>query len=318
MSDFEIIGIDRIRPHLDRKKVVEAVTQALILQAEGKVQSPMPGQLIFKDPYGDCHIKYGHTAAAETFTIKIANGFPENPRRSLPTNHGLILVFNAKTGEPKVLFKDEGWMTAWRTTAATVIAAKALAPPKIEAVGIAGAGLQAGLTIEWMPEVLGPQKTILWARDRAKGEALAAEHRAQGREVETVATIGEMLAKSNVVVTATPSHAALFSADQVRPGTHIVAIGADTPGKIEVPEALFAKIRHVVADDVPQALDHGDFGAAVRAGTIAADRAVMLGDVLSGKAKLERSATDITLADLTGIAAEDIAISGLFSRVMGL
>lgn len=318
MSDFEIIGIDRIRPHLDRKKVIEAVKEALILQAEGKVQSPMPGQLIFKEPYGDCHIKYGHAAGAKTFTIKIANGFFENTKRGLPANHGMILVFSAETGAPKVLFKDEGWMTAWRTAAATVIAAHVLAPKTIEAVGIAGAGLQADLTIEWLPEVMGKQRVVLWTRDRAKAEALAAPHRAKGREVETVSDIAEMLARTNVVITATPSHTALFSADRVRPGTHIVAIGADTPGKQEVPEALFKRMSHIVCDDVSQCVDHGDFGFAVRSGALPESRAVMLGDVLSGKVKLDRNADDITLADITGIAAEDIAISGLFSRVMGL
>ena len=35
-------------------------------------------------------------------------------------------------------------------------------------VGIAGAGLQSGLTIEWLPDILGKQKIVLWARDRAK------------------------------------------------------------------------------------------------------------------------------------------------------
>ena len=317
MSDFEIIGIDRIRPHLDRKKVVEAVTKRSSSRRKVRCSRRCRGSSSSRSPTATATSNTA-TPPAPRPSRSRSRTDPGNPRRNLPTNHGLILVFNAKTGEPKVLFKDEGWMTAWRTAAATVIAAKALAPPKIEAVGIAGAGLQAGLTIEWLPEVMGPAaRRSVGARP---GQGRDARHRASGArpEVETVATIGEMLSKSNVVVTATPSHAALFQAGEVRPGTHIVAIGADTPGKIEVPEALFAKIRHVVADDVPQALDHGDFGAAVRAGAIAADRGVMLGDVLSGKVKLERSATDITLADLTGIAAEDIAISGLFSRVMGL
>ncbi|MEZ5923233.1 MAG: hypothetical protein R3D57_02500 [Hyphomicrobiaceae bacterium] len=318
MSRLEIIGIDRLRPLLDRKKVIEAVREALILQAEGKVQSPMPGQLVFENPYGDCHIKYGHAAGSKTFTIKIANGFYDNPKRGLPANHGLILVSSAETGVPKVLFDDQGWMTAWRTTAATVIAAQALAPKKIETVGIVGAGLQAGLTIEWLPEMLGAQRVIVWARDSAKGEALAAEHRAAGRDVSTIASIDALLEQANLIVTHTPSKAALFAADHVRPGTHIVAIGADTPGKQEVPEALFKRIRHIVCDDVAQCVDHGDFGFAVRSGLLPAERAVMLGDVLSGKVELERAETDITLADLTGIAAEDIAISGLFSRLLGV
>ncbi len=318
MSDFEIIGIDLIRPHLDRKKVIEAVKEALILQAEGKVQSPMPGQLIFKEPYGDCHIKYGHAAGAKTFTIKIANGFFENTKRGLPANHGMILVFSAETGAPKVLFKDEGWMTAWRTAAATVIAAQVLAPKQIMSVGIFGAGLQASLTAEWLQEVLGPQRMIFWARDAQKAATLAAEHRAAGRDAWAAADVSGLLNAANIIITATPSHTALFSADQVRPGTHIVALGADTPGKQEVPEALFKRISHVVCDDVAQCVDHGDFGFAVRSGALPAHHAVMLGDVLSGKLKLERKSDDITLADLTGIAAEDIAISGLFSRVMGL
>jgi len=49
---LEIVGIDRLRPLLDRQKVLAAVRQALIWQAEGKVQSPPPGQLLFSEPDG--------------------------------------------------------------------------------------------------------------------------------------------------------------------------------------------------------------------------------------------------------------------------
>jgi ornithine cyclodeaminase len=318
MSALEIIGIDRLRPLLDRKKVIEAVREALILQAEGQVQSPMPGQLVFENPYGDCHIKYGHAKGSKTFTIKIANGFYDNPKRGLPANHGLILVASAETGVPKVLFDDLGWMTAWRTAAATVIASQVLAPKTIDAIGIVGAGLQAGLTIEWLPEVFGAQKTLVWARDAGRGEALASEQRAAGRDVSTIGSLDSLLGKANLIITHTPSRAALFAAEKVRNGTHIVAIGADTPGKQELPEALFKRVSHIVTDDITQAVDHGDFGCAVRAGVIADDRAVMLGDVLSGKRKLVRAEADITVADLTGIAAEDIAIAGLFSQLLQL
>ena len=40
---MKIIDIDELRPLLHRGKVIEAVRQALIWQAQGKVQSPLPG-----------------------------------------------------------------------------------------------------------------------------------------------------------------------------------------------------------------------------------------------------------------------------------
>ena len=153
-GDIEIIGIDDLQPLLDKRLVIDAVREALIWQADDKVRSPMPGQLLFDKPHGDCHIKYGHVEGMPTFVIKVATGFYDNVEKGLPSNHGLVLVWDANTGAPLVLFNDEGWLTAWRTAAATAIAAAALAPPDIAAVGIVGTGLQARLAIEWLPETL--------------------------------------------------------------------------------------------------------------------------------------------------------------------
>jgi hypothetical protein len=141
---LDIVGIDALRPLLDRGRVIAAVRQALIWQSEGKVQSPLPGQLLFAEPHGDCHIKYGHVAGSPTFAIKVATGFYDNPRLGLPVNHGLILVFDALTGAPRVLIKDDGWLTAWRTAAATAIAAATLAPATIREVGVVGTDPAAG------------------------------------------------------------------------------------------------------------------------------------------------------------------------------
>lgn len=313
---LEIIGIDRLQPLLDRKKVIAAVKEALILQAEGKVQSPLPGQLLFKEPHGDCHIKYGHVAGSPTFTIKVAAGFYDNPKKGLPALHGLVMVWDATTGEPQVLFQDRGWLTAWRTAAATAIAAAAMAPARITGVGIMGSGLQSDLAIEWLPELIGTQLFVIWSRTREHAERLAERRRRAGADARAVAAAADVLNSCNLIVTATPSQAPLFRADQVRPGTHVVAIGADSPGKQELPAELFARAATVLTDDTAQCVDHGDFGFAVRAGLARSEDAVMLGDLLSGTVRRSRAPDDITIADLTGIASEDIAISGLFSRLL--
>lgn len=317
MSAFEIIGIDRLRPALDPPAVIAAVRDALIAQAEGRVQSPLPGQLQFRSPPGDCHIKYGHVAGSPSFVIKIATGFYENPARGLAANDGLVVVFDATTGTPRVLFQDEGWLTAWRTAAATAIAAHVLAPATVTSLGVVGTGLQAELALEWLPPLLGDRPAVVWGRSAQKARALAARTSRGTRPVTAVDDIAALLASCNVVVTATPSDRPLFAAGDVQPGTHLVAIGADSPGKQELPEALFARADRVVVDDLAQCLDHGDTGIAVRAGIIDAQRVVPLGRLLAAPDRPARGAADVTIADLTGIAAEDIAIAGLFQARLG-
>jgi ornithine cyclodeaminase len=313
---LDIVGIDALRPLLDRGRVIAAVRQALIWQSEGKVQSPLPGQLLFAEPHGDCHIKYGHVAGSPTFAIKVATGFYDNPRLGLPVNHGLILVFDALTGAPRVLIKDDGWLTAWRTAAATAIAAATLAPATIREVGVVGTGLQASLALEWLPETLGGRSCVVWGRSAAKAAALAATLGGAGRRVRAVSGLDELLQACDIVVTTTPAEAALFAAARVRPGMHFVGVGADSPGKQELPAGLFARAAHVLTDDHAQCLDHGDFGAAVRAGAVSDTADVMLGSVLSGAIALTRRPGDVTVVDLTGIAVEDIAIADLFSDLL--
>jgi ornithine cyclodeaminase len=311
---IEIVDIDRLRPHMDMPKIIIAVREALIQQAEGKVQSPLPGQLLFDEPRGDCHIKYGHVAGAARFAIKIATGFYDNPKLGLPVNHGLILIMNAKTGAPEVILKDDGWLTAWRTAAATALAAQALAPKNISAIGVIGTGLQAGLAAKWVCHLLGPHPIRVLGRTLKKSVTFAANLSAN--DASAVATSKDLFAQCNLVITATPSDTALFEANIVNPGTHLVAIGADSPGKQELPTALFARAKHILADDLAQSLDHGDFGTAVRSGSVAAEKAILLGHVLSGRTVIQRGVDDVTIADLTGIAAEDIAIANYFSEAL--
>ena len=46
---------------------------------------PPPGELIFQDPPGDVHIKYGYIAGGDYYVVKIASGFYDNPRHGLPS-----------------------------------------------------------------------------------------------------------------------------------------------------------------------------------------------------------------------------------------
>jgi len=313
-----IIELEALRRNLEREEILAVVRRGIIDHARGLMVSPPPGQLIFRAPPGDCHIKYGMVRGGPIFVIKVAVGFFDNPALGLPVNNGLVLAFSARTGETVAIFRDEGWLTSWRTAAAGALAAKAGAPRGVERLGIVGTGHQAELQALWGASALNVGAVAIWGRDADKAEQLADRLRRSGLEVDVMTALPNLFDCCRVAITCTPSAAPIISDAMVRPGTHIVALGADSPGKVELDPQLVARADGIVTDDRAQCLDHGDFGFAVRAGLLAEDADLSFGEVLAGAVQLRRRETDVTIIDLTGLPAQDVAIASLACEKLGL
>lgn len=293
----------------DKVLILDAVKQSFVDHEGGRIVQSRPVHMCFEN--GDCHIKSGYVAGGDTFTVKIATGFYTNVRHGIPNANGLVLLCSQRTGQPLAFFDDQGMLTAWRTVAATVIAATVRRISGPFRVAIVGAGLQAQLAADWLPAFCDIASLRVWARDGAKAAEFAARSRAPVAVEPDLATLCR---SANLIITATPASTPVIMADWVQPGTHIVALGADNPGKVEIDPLLFARCEKILTDDHAQCLDHGDFGAAVRAGTIAADRDLTIGNIVSTGGMLAMSAGGISIADLTGLAAQDDAVARLFYK----
>jgi ornithine cyclodeaminase len=310
-ANFPIYGLSELRTALVRQDMLRVVRDAFIVHSRGDVVAPMPGELLFQDPPGDCHIKFGYFKGAGVFVVKLAMGFYDNPLKGLETNNGLVLVFDAKTGKTVAILNDEGWLTSWRTAAAGALAAKAGAPSKVTALGILGTGHQAQHQARWASALLETDRVFIWGRDLNKTACLAKNLSQQGLKVEALASVEEVFERCNVVITCTPSTEAIVPASAVKRGTHIVALGADSVGKQELDPQIFAMADVIMTDDRHQCADRGDLSHALGAGLISATADVSLGQVLAGNAQGRRSDNDVTVADLTGLAAHDVAIATL-------
>jgi ornithine cyclodeaminase/alanine dehydrogenase-like protein (mu-crystallin family) len=98
-------------------------------------------------------------------------------------------------------------------------------------------------------------------------------------------------------------------APSFEPGTHINAIGADAPGKQELPAEILCRAR-VVVDHREQAAHSGEINVPVARGLFSPSRIhAELGEIVAGKIKGRVSADDITLFDSTGLAIQDIAVA---------
>jgi ornithine cyclodeaminase len=311
-----VVDLPRIEEALKGLDPVAAIADGFVAYSRGRVVVPPPGELIFRDPPGDAHIKYGFIEGDDVYVVKIASGFYRNAALGLPANSGLMLMFSQKTGALDCILLDEGHLTNVRTAAAGAVAAKALAPSRVERIGVFGTGVQGRMQLEYTAPLVDCRKVMVWGR---RDDALAAykDHMgALGFDVETTHDAGAVAAACNLIITATPATSPLLRHGEVRPGTHITAMGSDTPDKNEIDPAILGRADVVVADSISQCLERGEIFHAIEAGTLARDRLVELGNVIADPSLGRISDSQITVADLTGVAIQDIQISKAVYRAL--
>jgi len=218
------------------------------------------------------------------------------------------LLFDQKTGVPKAVLLDEGYLTDIRTAAAGALAAKYFAPKNIKAIGIVGTGIQAKLQLQYLQEHT-PCKTVwVWGRNLKNTETFVKEFEADF-DIQIAKTTTELAKNCNLIVTTTPSELALLKADDIQKGTHITAVGSDTEHKQELESNLLKKADIVIADSVPQSKSRGEIYRAVTAGAISENKIIELGTAIQHSALQRTNEDQITIVDLTGVAVQDIMIS---------
>jgi len=291
---------------------IRVMERAFVAYSRGEAVIPPVGHLEFHEPPGDCHIKYGYIRGDATFTVKIATGFWRNPERGLASSNGVVLVFSAHNGELLAILQDEGYLTDIRTAAAGAVAARFLAPSRVHAIGMIGAGTQARLQLEMLMEVTDCRRVLLWARSSDRARAF----RVEGFEITIAPTIAELAAQSQLIVTTTPSREWLLGADHVQPGTHVTAVGADGGGKQELDPRLFVAANVCVVDSLRQCSEYGDSALALRERMIPPERLIELGRVVENPKLGRQHERDITIADLTGVAVQDIMIASLALTIL--
>jgi ornithine cyclodeaminase len=129
--------------------------------------------------------------------------------------------------------------------------------------------------------------------------------------IETAATPEDAVRGADVVITCTASSEPLLRAEWLRPGSHVTAVGSDGPAKRELEPGVLAGADLVVVDSRDQCARLGELHHAIEAGVLAADAAIELGDVASGRAPGRTSEGQTTVCDLTGVGVQDVAAAAL-------
>ncbi len=290
--------------------VVDMIERAFAALAKGGVVMPPILSMDLPDANGEVDVKTAYIPGFDGFAIKVSPGFFDNPKLGLPSLNGLMILFSARTGLVEALYLDNGYLTDIRTAAAGAVAARHLAPARVETAGVIGTGVQARLQMQAAHLVRPFARVLVHGRDMDRARACATDLAATlGIAAEAVADPAALVAESQLVVTTTPARAPVLKADWLHPALHITAMGSDQEGKNEIEPAALVRADAYVCDRVSQCERQGELRAALAAGLWTKGTPAELGELITGARPGRTSAGDITICDLTGTGVQDTAIA---------
>lgn len=303
---MRVVGPDEIRRSVDPARAVAAMREAVIAQARGECDTPMPMHLdLSAGGAGEVHIKSSYRRGAPHFALKIAGTYARRP-------YGSIVLVSVETGETIAFFDDGGYLTDLRTAAVAAMVARELGR-RDAVLGVLGTGVQARLQAELHATVLPLAEVHVWGRDAGRAAACAREIgvKLPGVRVVVSSSPAEVAAAASLIVTATASRAPLLEASDVRPGTHVSAVGSDTPGKQELDARILRDAALLLVDSRTQCAKLGELQHALSE----KDRAVEIGAFCAAPSGWNRGG--VTVADFTGLGVEDLFIAETCAAGLG-
>src|SRR5678810_1069695 len=226
---------------LTLEECITAVEEAFKLHAESKVISPKVLGLHTQN--GVFHIKAGILPSDRTyFAAKINSNFQHNmSKQKLPVIQGVIVVCDGDNGDVLAIM-DSIKITILRTGAATAVAAKYLAIADAGTATICGCGNQGRITVKALRKVRPVKNVYAFDIEKSIAEKFAYELTHElNIPVSAVNHLESAVRMSDICVTCTPSKQPFLKLNNVRAGTFIAAIGADSEVKQELePELLSA------------------------------------------------------------------------------
>lgn len=300
---------DQIKACINLRQVISLIEEGFAVYSKGETVVPPFGSLHFDDPKGEAHIKYGYIKGQEFYVVKIASNFPDNKSKNMPSGHGGMLVFSTQTGELKAILNDEGYLTDIRTAAAGAVAAKYLAPKNVRNIGIVGTGTQAFYQLLSLKEITDCRNVFVWGRNLDNLKKFICHPDLAYLKMMPTQDMSHLSQSCNLIVTTTPSSTPLLLSEHIQPGTHITAVGADDKGKQELDTLLFKRADIIAVDSRSQCFSYGDSAHAIQKGHLEKSKILELGEIILDPSLGRTNENQITIADLTGVAIQDIQIA---------
>ena len=288
--------------------IIEDAFKSLSL---GKTVMPPILRVDIKKFHGESDVKAAYIEGLDSFAVKVASGFFNNPKLGLPSSNGLMILLDSETGVIKSVLLDKGYLTDVRTAIAGAIASKYLSNPESSTVAIIGTGIQARMQLEALSLVRDIKNVNVWSRDIKKTHAYI-EDVSKNINLNFTAfdNTNEVVNNADILITTTPSKKPLVDYSSLPKGIHITAMGSDAEEKNELEPDIIKNCDVYVPDSQAQTSILGELNHAIKNNLIKSDMIFNdLGKIIINPELGRKNNDDITVADLTGTGVQDTAIA---------
>jgi ornithine cyclodeaminase len=342
---FRLLTEADVRSVLTMDDLIETMTSALHRFSTGRVVQPVrPTIPIADDSFfatmpayvrGDSGGRSGSdpglTPKAGTAALgaKLVTVFGGNAAQGLHSHLASIMLLNPETGALLALL-DGRYITEARTAAVSAVSSRLLARKTAQSVAIIGTGVQARSHLDALSRVHRLRQIAVWSPNKLHRERFVdAAVSAQGvrsrsdpgltpspYSVSAVDHAGEAVVGADIIVLVTSSPTPVLENGWVKPGAHVISVGACRPAQREMDPALVARARLFVDSRAAALVESGDVVMGIQEGRFGADHIVAeLGELIADEARARRrSDTEVTVFKSLGLAVEDVTAAELAYR----
>jgi len=266
---------------------------------------------------------------AAALGAKLVTVFGGNALKGLHSHLATIVLLHPETGALLALL-DGRYITEARTAAVSAVSSRLLARKTAQSVAIIGSGVQARSHLDALARVHRLRQVTVWSPNKSHREAFVDEAKAaykvrSGSDPDLTPTqltigaanhAGEAVVGADIIVLVTSSPAPVLESGWVKPGAHVISVGACRPTQREMDPALVARARLFVDSRAAALVESGDLVLGMQEGRFGGDHIVAeVGELLADPAApRRRSDTEITIFKSLGLAVEDVTAADLAYR----
>jgi ornithine cyclodeaminase len=315
VSDFLLLTEEHVRSVLPIADLIPCMEAALARFSAGEAQQPVRTVLHVGAQRHWWGVMPACTDRPPAMGAKLVTVFNTNAARGLHTHQAFIVLLDPDTGALQALL-DGRYITEARTAAVSAVSARHLARAEASTLAILGSGVQARGHLHAMIEVREIRDVRVWSPSARSRERFVAEAQPRaGAPVRATDTAEAAVRGADLIVLATSATEPVVEVSWIAPGSHIVSVGAPTPGQRELPAAVTARARVFVDSRAGALAESGDIVMGIAEGWFGGDHiAGELGELVLGRVAGRTSPEEITLFKSLGMAVEDVAAADLAYR----
>ncbi len=333
MSRFRLLTETDVRSVLTLDDLIDAMASALQRFSTGQVEQPVRLMLRAKGDDGLFatmpafvrSAKFGATGAqarnsaraggdGSALGAKLVTVFGDNHARGLPSHLASILLLDPETGALLALM-DGRYITEARTAAVSAVSSRLLARKTAASLAIIGTGVQAHSHLEALSRVHKLRSVTAWSPTKAHRDAFASAYSKDGGPSVPAVTVvdhpGEAVVGADIIVLVTSSPTPVIENGWVKPGAHVISVGACIPTQREMDPDLVARARLFVDSRQAALVESGDVVLGVKEERFGPDHIVAeIGELVNG-ATGRRGDSEVTIFKSLGMAVEDVTAAAL-------